>query len=94
MSVKQAIIFQWGEYLNQRPGIKNDHLRAARLRREGLIPPESDFAGWADEPDVVTFRDYRYWIRLRPNPGFNLPLVGYWSKAHGRKRPLRPWERS
>lgn len=41
---------------------------------------------WADEPDTVEFEDFRYWIRLRPNPGFNLPLIGYWSKARGRNR--------
>lgn len=42
---------------------------------------------WHDEPDVVEFVDYKYWIRLRPNPGFNLPVLGYWSQAKGRKGP-------
>jgi len=41
---------------------------------------------WTDEPDVVEFVDYKYWIRLRPNPGVNLPVLGYWSKSKGRKR--------
>lgn len=45
-----------------------------------------------DEPDVVEFDDYRWWVRLTPNPGFNLPLLGYWSRARGRQRPTRPWE--
>jgi len=42
---------------------------------------------WQDEPDVVEFQDFRYWIRLRPNPGFNLPILGYWSESKGRKGP-------
>lgn len=43
-------------------------------------------AFWTDEPDIVQFQDYRYWIRLKPNPGVNLPVLGYWSKARGRHR--------
>jgi len=42
---------------------------------------------WEDEPDVVEFTDFKYWIRFKPNPGFNLPILGYWSKAKGRKGP-------
>lgn len=42
---------------------------------------------WRDEPDIVEFTDFKYWVRIRPNPGVNLPLVGYWSKAKGRKGP-------
>lgn len=38
-----------------------------------------------DEPDEVEYVDYRYWIRLRPNPGFKLPLLGYWSRHYGRR---------
>jgi hypothetical protein len=44
-------------------------------------------ANWEDEPDIVEYTDYKYWIRLRPNPGVNLPVFGYWSKAKGRKGP-------
>jgi len=39
-----------------------------------------------DEPEFVDFRDYRYWIRVKSNPGFNLPVIGYWSKHRGRRR--------
>jgi len=46
-----------------------------------------DNANWSDEPEVVEFDDFRYWIRTSPNPGFNLPVLGYWSKAKGRKGP-------
>lgn len=42
---------------------------------------------WSDEPYVVEFVDFKYWIRLRPNPGFNLPILGYWSQSKGRKGP-------
>lgn len=38
-----------------------------------------------DEPEEVPYVDYKYWVRLKPNPGINLPVVGYWSKAYGRK---------
>lgn len=41
---------------------------------------------WHDEPPIVPYRDFKYWIRLRPNPGFNLPALGYWSQAHGYSR--------
>lgn len=42
---------------------------------------------WSDEAEVVEYVDYRYWIRLRPNPGFNLPRpLGYWSRSRGRQR--------
>jgi len=39
-----------------------------------------------DEPEFVHFQDYRYWIRVKSNPGFNVPVIGYWSKHKGRKR--------
>lgn len=45
-----------------------------------------------DEADEVEYVDYRYWVRLCPNPGFDLPVIGYWSRANGRRRPKRPWE--
>lgn len=38
---------------------------------------------WSDEPAIVPFQDYKFWIRLRPNPGYNLPVLGYWSQARG-----------
>jgi hypothetical protein len=41
---------------------------------------------WSDEPDVVSYEDFKYWLRFSPNPGINLPLIGYWSKARGRRR--------
>jgi hypothetical protein len=50
--------------------------------REGV----KNSAFHADEDDIVRFTDYKYWIRLFPNRGVNLPLVGYWSKAKGRRR--------
>ena len=40
-----------------------------------------------DEPATVAYVDFRYWLRLRPNPGWNLPGLGYYSRARGR-RPL------
>lgn len=43
-------------------------------------------AFWADEPDIVKYDDYKYWVRIKPNPGINLPVIGYWSKARGRNR--------
>lgn len=43
-------------------------------------------AFWEDEPDIVKYTDYKYWVRIKPNPGINLPKIGYWSKARGRKR--------
>jgi len=39
-----------------------------------------------NEPDIVEFRDFKFWVRLYPNPGFNLPVLGYWSKFRGRRR--------
>lgn len=56
--------------------------------RPGIV----DHLRFDDEPPVVEFEDFRYWIRTRPNPGFNLPALGYWSRARGRRRPRRPWE--
>lgn len=41
---------------------------------------------WEDEDEVVEYDDWRYWIRVKPNPGINVPLLGYWSRANGRKR--------
>ena len=38
-----------------------------------------------DEPEIVEYDDYRYWIRVRPNPGVNLPLLGYYSRQKGRR---------
>ncbi len=43
-------------------------------------------AVWSDEPEVVEYDDWRWWIRVKPNPGINLPVLGYWSRANGRKR--------
>ena len=50
--------------------------------REGL----KNHPYYPDEPNVVEYRDYKYWVRLYPNPGFNLPKVGYYSQARGRRR--------
>ena len=63
----KLLLFQFGEFVNTRPGIKNHPY-------------------WNDESDVVEFVDYKYWIRLYPNPGVNLPVLGYWSKFKGRRR--------
>ena len=41
---------------------------------------------WQDEPDRVPFTDYKYWIRFYPNPGFNIPFLGYWSSDGGKHR--------
>lgn len=41
---------------------------------------------WEDEPELVEYENFKWWIRIKPNPGINLPLIGYWSKASGRKR--------
>lgn len=41
---------------------------------------------WEDEPPIVPYQDFRFWIRLRPNAGFNLPVLGYWSQARGYSR--------
>jgi hypothetical protein len=41
---------------------------------------------WTDEPDIVEYPDFKYWVRLKPNPGFNLPKIGYYSRAKGRNR--------
>jgi hypothetical protein len=51
-------------------------------QREGV----QNSAYHADEPPVVDFVDYKYWIRLFPNRGFNLPLIGYYSEFRGRRR--------
>ena len=40
-----------------------------------------------DEPDIVQYENYQYWIRCKPNPGISIPVFGYWSKAYGRTRP-------
>lgn len=67
--------------------------RKARIWQFGKVecsrPGRKDHAYFADEPDEVAYVDYRWWIRLRPNPGFNLPLLGYYSRARGwhRRRP-------
>lgn len=41
---------------------------------------------WADEEDIVQYQDFRYWVRVKPNPGFKVPVLGYWSKAKGRNK--------
>lgn len=51
-------------------------------RRDGI----KGHPNWSDEPDVVEYVDFKWWIRLRPNPGINLPAIGYWSRANGRRR--------
>jgi hypothetical protein len=50
--------------------------------RRGLVNP----ALGINEPPVVEYEDFKYWLRLRPNPGINVPLIGYWSRARGRSR--------
>ena len=50
--------------------------------RAGTTDPERDI----HEDEIVHYEDFRYWLRLSPNPGINLPVIGYWSKANGRKR--------
>lgn len=84
-SVKESnrlLMWQFGKFTNTRPGLKGH-------RFEHNDPDSED--GWADEPDIVEFEDYHYWIRLKPNWGFNLPLIGYYSEANGyaRKPPRR-----
>lgn len=78
----RLVMWQFGRFTNVRPGIK-----AHRFEPEN--PDNTD--GWTDEPDEVEFTDYRYWIRLKPNPGFNIPIVGYYSEENGyaRKPPRR-----
>jgi hypothetical protein len=39
-----------------------------------------------DESKMVPYQDFKYWIRLHPNKGFNLPGIGYWSQFRGRRR--------
>lgn len=55
-------------------------------RYERTRPGLKGHPEFADEPDEVTVTDYRYWLRLSPNPGFNLPLLGYWSRSRGKRR--------
>ncbi len=86
------LMWQWGRFINHRPGIKNDAERIARLKQMGHLSAEAHFGGWEDEPDIVDFVDYRYWLRLKPNFGFNFPLIGYWSHRRGHKKLPRSWE--
>lgn len=89
---RHPLMLQWGRFTNQRPGLKGDRERISRAKQEGLLPADAGFDGWADEPDVVEYDDFKYWLRVRPNPGLNLPILGYWSRGRGRKRLIRPWE--
>jgi hypothetical protein len=50
--------------------------------RRGLVNPVLGI----NEPPVVEYEDFKHWVRLSPNPGINLPVLGYWSRAHGRRR--------
>lgn len=53
---------------------------------EATRPGLKNHPRWQDEGEEVHYIDYKYWIRLSPNPGFNLPVLGYWSKHRGRRR--------
>lgn len=77
---RHPLMLQWGHFVNTRPGLPGN----------GGAPDDPRTRD--PEPDVVQFDDWKYWLRLKPNFGVNLPLVGYWSRANGRRRPRRPWE--
>lgn len=77
---RHPLMLQWGRFINKRPGLSGN----------GGAPDDPRTRD--DEPEVVEFEDWKWWIRFRPNPGINLPVIGYWSRANGRRRRPRPWE--
>lgn len=78
---RRPLMLQWGHFVNKRPGLP------------GNGGPPDDPRTRDPEPEVVEFDDWKWWIRIRPNFGVNLPVIGYWSRANGRRRVSRPWER-
>lgn len=66
----------------RQPGIKIVQWGKFENERVGI----KSHAIWADESTKVKFDDYKFWVRFKPNPGVNLPIIGYWSKARGRNK--------